>query len=69
MAQSDHSLSLVMRFLHIPDDGIEDLLVDKQAMNDVDKDQWIKAMYLEIEYTSTRGGLQMDLQEETRPSG
>ncbi|KAA0059715.1 gag/pol protein [Cucumis melo var. makuwa] len=33
----------------IPDDGIEDPLTYKQAMNDVDHDQWIKAMDLEIE--------------------
>ncbi|KAA0042331.1 gag/pol protein [Cucumis melo var. makuwa] len=33
----------------IPDDGIEDPLTYKQTMNDVDCDQWIKAMNLEME--------------------
>ncbi|KAA0059675.1 gag/pol protein [Cucumis melo var. makuwa] len=33
----------------IPDDGIEDPLTFKQAMNNVDSDQWIKAMDLEME--------------------
>ncbi|KAA0055518.1 gag/pol protein [Cucumis melo var. makuwa] len=31
------------------DDGVEDPLSYKQAMNDVDKDQWVKAMDLEME--------------------
>ncbi|KAA0042463.1 gag/pol protein [Cucumis melo var. makuwa] len=35
----------------IPDDRIEDSLTYKQAMNDVDYDQWIKAMDLEMEST------------------
>ena len=33
----------------ILDDGVEDLLTYKQAMNYMDKDQWIKSMDLEIE--------------------
>ncbi|KAA0032701.1 gag/pol protein [Cucumis melo var. makuwa] len=33
----------------IPDDGIEDPLTYKQAMNDVDCNQWIKAIDLEME--------------------
>ncbi|KAA0041009.1 reverse transcriptase [Cucumis melo var. makuwa] len=33
----------------IPDDGVKDLLSYKQAMNDVDKDQWVKVMDLQIE--------------------
>ncbi|TYK19425.1 gag/pol protein [Cucumis melo var. makuwa] len=33
----------------IPDDGVEDLFSYKQTMNDVDKDQWVKAMDLEME--------------------
>ncbi|KAA0053145.1 gag/pol protein [Cucumis melo var. makuwa] len=33
----------------IPNDGIEDPLTYKQAMNDMDSDQWIKAMDLEME--------------------
>ncbi|KAA0066736.1 gag/pol protein [Cucumis melo var. makuwa] len=31
------------------DDGVKDPLSYKQAMNDVDKDQWVKAMNLEME--------------------
>ena len=30
----------------IPDDGVEDPLTYKQAMNDVDHDQWIKVIDL-----------------------
>ncbi|KAA0054556.1 hypothetical protein E5676_scaffold519G00200 [Cucumis melo var. makuwa] len=33
----------------IEDDGVEDPLSYKQAMNDVDKDQWVKGMDLEME--------------------
>ncbi|KAA0052874.1 gag/pol protein [Cucumis melo var. makuwa] len=33
----------------IPDNGIEDPLTYKQAMSDVDCDQWVKAMDLEME--------------------
>ncbi|KAA0037185.1 gag/pol protein [Cucumis melo var. makuwa] len=33
----------------IPDDGVEDPLSYKQAMNDVDNNQWVKAKDLEIE--------------------
>ncbi|KAA0025345.1 gag/pol protein [Cucumis melo var. makuwa] len=33
----------------IPDDGIEDPITYKQVMNDINRDQWIKAMNLEIE--------------------
>ena len=33
----------------MPDDGVKDPLSYKDAMNDVDNDQWIKAMDLEME--------------------
>ncbi|KAA0054281.1 gag/pol protein [Cucumis melo var. makuwa] len=47
--QSDRYLDLSEAQIIIPDDGIEDPLTYKQAMNDVDCDQWIKAMDLEME--------------------
>ena len=34
----------------IPDDGVEDPLSNKRAMNDIENDQWFKAMDLEMEY-------------------
>ncbi|KAA0051731.1 gag/pol protein [Cucumis melo var. makuwa] len=42
-------LKLSESHIVIPDDGIEDPLTYKQVINDVDCDQWIKAMNLEIE--------------------
>ena len=47
--QPDRYLGLSEAQIVIPDDGIEDPLTYKQAMNDVDCDQWIKAMDLEME--------------------
>ncbi|KAA0040928.1 gag/pol protein [Cucumis melo var. makuwa] len=47
--QLDHYLGLSEAQFIIPDDGIEDPLTFKQAMNDVDSYQWIKAMDLEME--------------------
>ncbi|KAA0050328.1 gag/pol protein [Cucumis melo var. makuwa] len=47
--QPDRYLGLSEAQIIIPDDGIEDPLTDKQAMNDVDCNQWIKAMDLEME--------------------
>ncbi|TYK03644.1 gag/pol protein [Cucumis melo var. makuwa] len=47
--QSDRYLGLSEAQIIIPDDGIEDPLTYKHAMNDVDRDQWIKAMDLEME--------------------
>ncbi|KAA0051641.1 gag/pol protein [Cucumis melo var. makuwa] len=40
--QPDRYLGLSETQVVIPDDGIDDLLTYKQAMNDVDCDQWIK---------------------------
>ncbi|KAA0051985.1 zinc finger BED domain-containing protein RICESLEEPER 2-like [Cucumis melo var. makuwa] len=47
--QPDRYLGLSEAQIIIPDDGIDDPLTYKQAMNDVDSDQWIKAMDLEME--------------------
>ncbi|KAA0065357.1 gag/pol protein [Cucumis melo var. makuwa] len=47
--QPDRYLGLCEAQIIIPDDGIEDPLTYKQAMNDVDCDQWIKAMNLKME--------------------
>ncbi|KAA0037250.1 retrovirus-related pol polyprotein from transposon tnt 1-94 [Cucumis melo var. makuwa] len=47
--QLDRYLGLSEAQIIIPDDGIEDPLTYKQAMNDVDCDQWIKTMDLEME--------------------
>ncbi|TYK10608.1 gag/pol protein [Cucumis melo var. makuwa] len=54
----------------IPDDGIEDPLTFKQAMNDVDSDQWIKAMDLEMEsmYSNSVWTL-VDQPNDVRPIG
>ncbi|KAA0052796.1 gag/pol protein [Cucumis melo var. makuwa] len=54
----------------IPDDGVEDSLSYKQAMNDVDKDQWVKAMDLEMEsmYFNSVWEL-VDLPEGLKPIG
>ncbi|KAA0033218.1 gag/pol protein [Cucumis melo var. makuwa] len=47
--QPDRYLGLSEAQIVIPDNGIEDPLTYKQAMNDVDCDQWVKAMDLEME--------------------
>ena len=47
--QPNHYLSLTETQVIIPDDGVKDSLSYKQAMNDVDKDQWVKVMDLEME--------------------
>ena len=49
ITQPDRYLGLIETQVIIPDDGVEDPLSYKQAMNDVDRDQWIKAMNLEME--------------------
>ncbi|KAA0032042.1 gag/pol protein [Cucumis melo var. makuwa] len=49
--QPDRYLGLSEAQIIIPDDRIEDPLTFKQEMNDVDSDQWIKAMDLEMEST------------------
>ncbi|KAA0061307.1 gag/pol protein [Cucumis melo var. makuwa] len=47
--QPDRYLGLSEAQTIIPEDGIEDLLTYKQAIHNVDYDQWIKAMDLEME--------------------
>ena len=47
--QPDRYLGLAETQVIILDDGFEDPLTYKQAMNDEDKDQLIKAMNLEME--------------------
>ncbi|KAA0032914.1 gag/pol protein [Cucumis melo var. makuwa] len=47
--QPDRYLGLSETQVVIPDDGVEDPLTYKQAMNDIDRDQWIKSMDLEME--------------------
>ncbi|TYJ97931.1 gag/pol protein [Cucumis melo var. makuwa] len=52
------------------DDGVEDSLFYEQATNDVDKDQWVKAMDLEMEsmYFNSMWEL-VDLPEGVKPIG
>ncbi|KAA0067819.1 gag/pol protein [Cucumis melo var. makuwa] len=54
----------------IPDDGIEDPLTYKQAINDVDCDQWIKVIDLEMEsmYSNSVWTL-VDQQNDVKPIG
>ncbi|TYK23767.1 gag/pol protein [Cucumis melo var. makuwa] len=68
--QPDRYLGLSEAQIIIPDDGIEDPLTYKQAMNDVDCDQWIKAMDLEMEsmYSNSVWTL-VDQPSEVRPIG
>ncbi|KAA0032906.1 gag/pol protein [Cucumis melo var. makuwa] len=49
VSQPNCFLGLTETQLVIPDDGVEDPLSSKQAMNDVDKDKSVKAMDLEME--------------------
>ena len=49
ITQSDHYFVLAETEVIIPDDDVENPLTYKQAMNDEDRDQWIKAMSLEME--------------------
>ncbi|KAA0058972.1 gag/pol protein [Cucumis melo var. makuwa] len=49
--QPDRYWDLSEAQIVIPDNGIEDPLTYKQAMNDVNCDQWVKAMDLEMEST------------------
>ena len=49
VSQPDRYVGLTETQVVIPDDGVEDPLTYKQAMVDVDKDKWVKAMDLEME--------------------
>ncbi|KAA0033235.1 gag/pol protein [Cucumis melo var. makuwa] len=68
--QPNHYLGLTKTQVFIPDNSIEDPLSYKQAMNDVDKDQWVKAMDLEMEsmYFNSVWEL-VDLPEGVKPIG
>ncbi|KAA0031662.1 gag/pol protein [Cucumis melo var. makuwa] len=49
VSQPNRYLGLTETQVVIPDDGVEDPLSYKQAMNDVDKNQWVKFIDLEME--------------------
>ncbi|KAA0065882.1 gag/pol protein [Cucumis melo var. makuwa] len=49
VSQPNRYFGLTETQVFILDDGIEDPLSYIQAMNDVDNDQWVKAMDLEME--------------------
>ncbi|TYK02840.1 gag/pol protein [Cucumis melo var. makuwa] len=70
VSQPNRYLGLTETQVVIPDDGVEDPLSYKQAMNDVDKDQWVKAMDLEMEsmYFNSVWEL-VDLPEGVKPIG
>ncbi|KAA0046797.1 gag/pol protein [Cucumis melo var. makuwa] len=70
VSQPNHYLGLTETQVVIPDDGVEEALFYKQAMNDVDKDQWVKAMDLEMEsmYFNSVSKL-VDLLEWVKPIG
>ncbi|KAA0049866.1 gag/pol protein [Cucumis melo var. makuwa] len=70
VSQSNRYLGLTKTQVVIPDDGVEDPLSYKQAINDVDKDQWVKAMDLEMEsmYFNSVWEL-VDLPEGVKPIG
>ncbi|KAA0045342.1 gag/pol protein [Cucumis melo var. makuwa] len=70
VSQPNRYLDLTETQVVIPDDGVEDPLSYKQAMNDVDKDQWVKAMDLEMEsmYFNSMWEL-IDLPEGVKPIG
>ncbi|KAA0054700.1 gag/pol protein [Cucumis melo var. makuwa] len=70
VSQPNRYLGLTGTQVVIPDDGVEDPLSYKQAMNDVDNDQWVKAMDLEMEsmYFNSVWEL-VDLSEEVKPIG
>ena len=44
------NMGLIEAHVIISNDSIEDPLSFKQAMEDIDKDEWVKAMNLEMEY-------------------
>ncbi|KAA0049624.1 gag/pol protein [Cucumis melo var. makuwa] len=70
VSQPNRYLDLTKTQVVIPDDGVEDPLSYKQAMNDVDKNQWVKAMDLEMEsmYFNSVWEL-VDLPEGVKPIG
>ncbi|KAA0055183.1 gag/pol protein [Cucumis melo var. makuwa] len=68
--QPDRYLGLSEAQIIIPDNGIEDPLTFKEAMNDVDSEQWIKAMDLEMESMySNYVWILVDQPNDIRPIG
>ncbi|KAA0065400.1 gag/pol protein [Cucumis melo var. makuwa] len=70
VSQPNRYLGLTETQIVIPDDGVEDPLSYNQVMNDVDKDQWVKAIDLEMEsmYFNSVWEL-VDLPEGVKPIG
>ncbi|KAA0041698.1 gag/pol protein [Cucumis melo var. makuwa] len=70
VSQLNCYLGLTETQVVIPDDGVEDPLSYKQAMNDVDKNQLVKAMDLKMEsmYFNSVWEL-VDLSEGVKPKG
>ena len=70
ITQPDRCLGLADTQVIIPDDGVNDPLTYKQAMNDEDRDQWIKSMNLEMEsmYFNSVWGL-VDQPDGVKPIG
>ena len=70
ISQPNRYLGLTETQVVIPDYGVEELLSYKQAMNDVDKDQWVKAMNLEMESMHFNSVWELvDLPEGVKPIG
>ncbi|KAA0067938.1 gag/pol protein [Cucumis melo var. makuwa] len=70
VSQPKRYLGLTETQVVIPDDGVEDPLSYKQTMNDVDKNQWVKAMDLEIESMYFNSVWELaDLSEGVKPIG
>ncbi|TYK03188.1 gag/pol protein [Cucumis melo var. makuwa] len=70
VSQPNPYLGLTETQVVILDNGVEDPLSYKQAMNDVDKDQWVKAMDLEIESMYFNSVWEVvDLSEGVKPIG
>ncbi|KAA0067450.1 retrovirus-related pol polyprotein from transposon tnt 1-94 [Cucumis melo var. makuwa] len=70
VSQPNRYLGLTETQVVIPDDGVVDPLSYKQAMNDVDKDQWVKSIDLDMEsmYFNSVWEL-VDLPEGVKPIG
>ena len=70
VSQPNRYLDLIETQVAIPDDGVEDLLSYKQAMNDVDSDQWVKTMDLKMKcmYFNSVWEL-VDLPKRVKPIG
>ncbi|KAA0064289.1 gag/pol protein [Cucumis melo var. makuwa] len=70
VSQPNRYLGLTETQVVIPDDGVEDPLSYKHAMNYIDQDQWVKAMDLEIESMDFNSVWELvDLPEGVKPIG